>query len=222
MTQTTPQAQWDAWGAPPPPAPPSPPRKRHTGRIILTAAVVLFIFGGVIASAISEHGTDQTATTAAPATPATQSPAAAAPTPAADAAEPEPAKDNAPTTAKVGDTLQFEDSFGKHSADVTIVRAKVSTGSEFETPDNGRYVGFLIRVKAFQDGITAPDFYALERGHHYDPTFTSGFEPDYNAVYEVNSGETHEGWLVFDVPSRHGALNMKEFLSDNIQASWTF
>jgi hypothetical protein len=38
-------------------------------------------------------------------------------------------------------------------------RSRVSTGGEFEKPDHGLYVGFLVRVKAFKDGISVPSFY---------------------------------------------------------------
>jgi hypothetical protein len=43
-----------------------------------------------------------------------------------------------------------------------VVREKGSTGSTFLTPDNGRYVGLFVRVKAFQDGISVPSFYVIE------------------------------------------------------------
>jgi hypothetical protein len=125
-----------------------------------------------------------------------------------------------PAAARVGETLQFEDSFGDHVIDVTVARKKVSTGSQFEEPD-GVYIGFFIRVKAFKDGISVPGFYALTGGKRYEQTFATGFEPGLDA-YEVNKGETAEGWLVYDVPSRSGKLVMKEFLSDEPQATWTY
>ena len=77
------------------------------------------------------------------------------------------------------ETLSFEDSFGDHSADITVVRKKVSTGDEFNKPTHGRFVGLFVKVKAFQDGITVPEFYVNEKGRHYDATCcTQGFEPD--------------------------------------------
>jgi hypothetical protein len=81
----------------------------------------------------------------------------------------------------------------------------------------------FVKVKAFQDGITVPEFYVVQKGRHYDSTCcTEGFEPDLNTYSDLNKSESTDGWLVFDVPSEHGTLHMKEFASERIQASWTF
>jgi hypothetical protein len=57
---------------------------------------------------------------------------------------------------------------------------------------------------------------------HFDSTFATGFEPDLNVVGNLNKGETAEGWVVFDVPSRSGKAVMQEFLSEKAQATWTY
>jgi hypothetical protein len=131
-------------------------------------------------------------------------------------------KQTGPATAKLGETLSFEDSFGKHSADITITRKRVSTGGEFDKPSRGYYVGLFVRVKAFQDGISVPQFYALVGAKHFDQTFTTGFEPDLNVVGNLNQGETTEGWVVFDVPSRNGKAVVQEFASEKAQATWSY
>jgi hypothetical protein len=125
-----------------------------------------------------------------------------------DLIEPAPSTTEAsagPATAKVGETIQFEDSFGDHAIDVTVARSRVSTGGEFEKPDHGLYVGFLVRAKAFKDGISVPSFYVLARGQHYDSTCcVTGFDPELNVVGNLNKNEATQGWVIFDVPARHG------------------
>ncbi len=183
-------------------------------RIVLTALAVLLAIALVGCSAPSTNtpaGADneQSTTTKAGAK-ATKPKTTEAP------------KETGPETAKLGETLHFEDSFGKHSADITVARKRVSTGDEFDKPSRGFYVGLFVHVKAFQDGITVPQFYALVGSKHFDSTFATGFEPDLNVVGNLNKGETAEGWVVFDVPSRTGKAVMQEFLSEKAQATWTY
>jgi hypothetical protein len=178
--------------------------------------VVLVIVGGIAGGAGSK--TSNSAPTTAASAASTQ------PAPSADTEAPVtgPPKPSRPPTAHLGETVSFEDSFGKHSADITMVREKVSTGSSFRTPDNGRYVGLFVRVAAFQDGISVPSFYVIEKGKHYDSTCcTTGFTPELSAFSNLNTGETAEGWIIFDVPSANGRLVM-EFASNKVQATWLF
>ena len=87
----------------------------------------------------------------------------------------------------------------------------------------GLYVGFFIRVKAFKDGMTVPSFYVLAGGKHFDATCcVSGFGADLNVVGNLNKNEATEGWVLFDLPSRHGRLVMEEFGTQEAQAYWTF
>lgn len=207
------------WGQPQPPQQPPgwgpPPRKRHTGRNIALAVLGIVVALGVIGALVGDDPTTTTApgagggpdTTAAPGQPE-------------ETTAPETTAKGGPATAKVGETLQFEDSFGDHAVDVTVARKKVSTGGEFDKPQ-GVYVGLFVQVKAYQDGISVPGFYVLAGGKRYEQTFTTGFEPGLVA-FEVNKGETAEGWLVFEVPSRSGRFVMKEFASDKPQAIWSF
>jgi hypothetical protein len=206
------------WGEPGYTPPAGPPRKPSGGRIAFAVTIAVV---GLIA-AVNLASPDETATTGTQATDATDAPAVA------DLAEPaettpEPTKPAGPATARIGETIAFEDSFGDHAIDVTVARKKVSTGSEFDRPDHGLYVGFEVRAKAFKNGISIPDFYVLEGGRRYEATIAfEGFRPDLRTYGELNKGEGTGGWVVFDVPARTGKLVMKEFLSDEPQAIWTF
>lgn len=219
------------WGPPPnpppqpgwgPPQPPGPKRKRRPGVLgwIGIGLAVLVVLG--VLGAIAGQNDTNTTTPAAPATNTAEQPVATQPKSTEAPGTTEAPKQTAPATAKLGETLQFEDSFGKHSADITVVRKKVSTGDEFDKPSNGFYVGLFVKVKAFQDGISVPQFYALVGSKHFDSTLATGFEPDLNVVGNLNKGETSEGWVVFDAPSRNGKLVMQEFLSEKAQATWTY
>src|SRR6266496_4188 len=82
-------------------------------------------------------------------------------------------------------------------------------GGKFGHPERGQFLGVYIKVKALADGQTSlwGDIYVTMRGHHYngDACCPDGFKPslDYN---DLNAGETSEGWLIFDVPARHGTV----------------
>jgi hypothetical protein len=206
------------WG--PPPQQPPKPRKPWYKRpiIMLPLVVVVLIIVGSVAGGGGNTTSSSAPTTAAPA-------ANTQPPQSADIQTPttSPPTPSGPSTAHLGEAVSFADSFGKHSADITVVRKKVSTGSGFENPNNGRYVGLFVRVKAFQDGISVPSFYALEQGKHYDSTCcTTGFTPELSALSNLNQGETAEGWVLFDVPAASGKLVMQEFASEKAQATWLF
>jgi hypothetical protein len=144
-------------GTPPPPRPPDTrPWYKKKRFIIPIAIVALLVVVGIFSGG---NSTPPTATTvAAPAaTPASEEPVTSEPATTETAP-------SGPATAKVGEQIQFEDSFGDHAVDVTVTRSRISTGSEFEKPDHGLYVGFFIRVKAFKDGMTVPSLYVLAGG----------------------------------------------------------
>jgi hypothetical protein len=212
-----PQQPSSGWGAPPPPRPPDTrPWYRKKRFIIPGVIVALLVIAGIFGDGTTTSPPTATSSEAsAPA--ATQPPEPTAEEPAATEA---PA---GPASAKVGETIQFEDSFGDHAIDVTVARSRVSTGGEFEKPDHGLYVGFLVRVKAFKDGISVPSFYVLAGGQHYDSTCcVTGFAPDLTTYGNLNKGEGTQGWVIFDVASRHGRLVMEEFGTQEAQAFWTF
>jgi hypothetical protein len=183
--------------------------------VIPGVIVVLLVIGGLF----GDDGTTPTATTEAGtnATAGTQPPETTPDTP------PETEPPTQPASAALGDTMQFEDALGNHSADVTVVRKRVSTGGAYDKPDRGLYVGLFVRVKAFKDGISVPSFYVLAGGKHVDSTCCrSGFTPELTAYGNLNNGEASEGWLIFDVPSRSGQLVLEEFGTQEAQAYWSF
>jgi hypothetical protein len=78
-------------------------------------------------------------------------------------------------------------------------------------------------VTAKQDGVdTFSDFHVAQGGHHYsgDACCPSGFEPalDYTTL---SKGETTEGWVIFDVSSRHGEVVITDYDGKRLGA-WTF
>jgi hypothetical protein len=117
-----PQQPSSGWGAPPPPRPPDTrPWYRKKRFIIPGVIVALLVIAGIFGDGtITSPPTATSSEASAPA--ATQPPEPTAEEPAATEA---PA---GPASAKVGETIQFEDSFGDHAIDVTVARSRVSTG----------------------------------------------------------------------------------------------
>lgn len=126
---------------------------------------------------------------------------------------------------KIGQVVELSNADGP-VADVAATKVKFSQGGEFNKPERGQFLGVYIKVKALADGQTSlwGDIYVTQRGHHYngDACCPDGFKPalDYN---ELNAGETSEGWLIFDVPARHGEIVLVNSMDDNTKiATWTF
>jgi hypothetical protein len=206
------------WGQPPPQPPKAPAPWYKRPIILIPLVLVVLVIVGSIAGGGGSKPSNSAPTTAASAANTQPAPSADTKTPVTN-----PPKPSGPPTAHLGETVSFQDSFGKHSADITVVREKGSTGSTFLPPDNGRYVGLFVRVKAFQDGISVPSFYVIQKRKHYDSTCcTTGFTPELSAFSNLNKGETAEGWIIFDVPSPNGRLVMQEFASNNVQATWLY
>jgi len=60
------------------------------------------------------------------------------------------------------------------------------------------------------------------RGHHYDgDAYAEGFTPELDYV-EPQAGETAEGWLVFDVPARHGQVVLSGGFDGGKLGTWAF
>jgi len=178
--------------------------------VLLALGIAGWVVGG-------NGGTNPSATKA----PATQAPAETAPA----GGSTKPSATKRPTTkpgelptARLGGTIEFADSLGKHAADITVARKKVATGSS-----SGRYVGLFVRVKAFQGGISVPRFSAVERGRRFDATCcTPGFKPELRVASTLHKGETAEGWVIFKLPKSNGRLVMQPLASSNGQAFWVF
>jgi predicted component of type VI protein secretion system len=107
---------------------------------------------------------------------------------------------------------------------VTVTKVETIGGEEYNTPKRGRFLGVYVKVKALADDQSSlwGDFYVSQRGHHYDPdAYTDRWQPTLDYV-DLNEGEVSEGWLVFDVPSRHGEVVLNQSYEGGKLATWSF
>jgi hypothetical protein len=126
-------------------------------------------------------------------------------------------------TGRIGDTLTVQDPSGHAQLAVTVTRLKFATGDELDRPQHGFYMGAHVKAHALSDEQDALDIYALVRGHHYDGdalTTPTAFEPPLDLL-PFDKGERAAGWLVFDVPARHGQLGLDN-LDGHKVAVWTY
>jgi hypothetical protein len=125
-------------------------------------------------------------------------------------------------SGKIGDTLTVYDEFGAAQLEVTVTRIKFTTGDELERPERGLYMGAYVKGHALADEQYLFDIYARVGGHLYETaiTGTTGFEPPLEPV-PLNTGERASGWLVFDVPSRHGQLVLRD-LDEHTIGLWKY
>jgi Domain of unknown function (DUF4333) len=125
-------------------------------------------------------------------------------------------------TGKVGDKLTVYDELGDAQLEVTITRVKLTRGDEFERPQRGLYVGAHVKAHALADDQYVFNFYARVRGRLYDQAITGSlaFDPPLEAAM-LNKGERAAGWLVFDLPARHGQLVLRD-LDEQTVAIWKY
>jgi hypothetical protein len=126
-------------------------------------------------------------------------------------------------TTKIGDKLTVYDERGDAQLEVTITRLKFSTGDQFDQPQRGLYMGAYVKAKALADGQDLIDIYAMVSGHHYEGDAIIGstaFDPSLDYV-TLNTGEQTSGWLVFDVPARHGQLVLRDLDGQKVGA-WKY
>ncbi len=125
-----------------------------------------------------------------------------------------------PDMLSAGQTETLQDtSSGATTGTLTVESANVTTQSadgSGKAPANGYYV--VVHVKAAADSsytsgwyVSESDFYDLVNGQHYGNGYGNAFHA--LASGQANSlstllaaGETTDGWLSFDVPSRHGEI----------------
>jgi len=127
---------------------------------------------------------------------------------------------------KVGDTITLESTdTGQQVTRVLVARVKFAGGGEYNTPERGLFLGVYVKVKALADDQSSlwGDFYVTMRGHHYDADACcpDGFKPTLDYV-DLQDGETAEGWLLFDVPARHGEVVLKQSYGGGKIATWRF
>ena len=125
-------------------------------------------------------------------------------------------------TGRLGDKLTVYDEFGDAQLEVTVTRVKFTSGDEFERPRRGLYMGVHVKAHALADDQYLVSIYARVRGHLYDPAITGSlaFDPPLEAAM-LNKGERAAGWLVFDVPARHGQLVLRN-LDEQTVAIWKY
>jgi hypothetical protein len=208
------------WSQPPTQLPPQPPKRRQRGKIIALALLTVVVLVAIVGALASNT---PKATVTATSTPAT-SPADTTPTEGSAASDTSAAPAEV-ATGKVGDTVTTQASdTGEKQAEITIAKVKFSGGTEFDKPSRGLYMGAYVTVRALADNVSTPwgDIYATVNGHHHDgDACCPEFGPSLDYV-NLNKGEHAEGWLAFDVPSRHGQLVLRNASDNSKIAVWTF
>lgn len=128
-----------------------------------------------------------------------------------------------PPTGKIGDKLTVYNQVGVAQLEATVTQLKFSAGDEFDHPTHGVYMGANVKLRALADGQDLVEITALVGGHSYngDAIVTStAFDPPLDPVI-LDKGEQASGWLVFDVPARHGQLMMHD-LDGHQLAAWKY
>ncbi len=135
----------------------------------------------------------------------------------------EPPLTRTAATGKIGDKLTVHDQAGDAQLEVTVTRLKFWPGDEFDRPQHGLYMGAYVTAHALADEQDIVDLYALVGGHHYNGdaiTGSTAFDPLLEPV-TLNRGERTAGWLVFDVPARHGQLVLRD-LDEHTVGVWKY
>jgi hypothetical protein len=126
---------------------------------------------------------------------------------------------------RVGETGTLsETDTNREVARVLVSKVEAIRGEEYNEPERGWFLGVHVKVKALADDQTSlyGDFYVTMRGHHYDPdAYAERWKPTLDYV-DLNEGETAEGWLVFDVPARHGLVVLGQSYGGGKIATWSF
>ena len=124
-------------------------------------------------------------------------------------------------TGKVGDKLTVYDEFGDAQLEVTVTQVKFSRGDEFAPPERGLYMGAHVKAHALADDQYPYSIYARVGGHLYDQAIAGfAFEPPLEPV-PLNKGERTAGWALFDVPTRHGQLVLRD-LDEKTVGVWRY
>src|SRR5262249_40617712 len=128
---------------------------------------------------------------------------------------------------RIGDRVTISDEFRDLQFEVTVTKVKFSTGDAFEHPRHGLFMGAHVRVRALadqQDTASAAEMSALVGGHRYAGDVVSlmrAFDPPLDYML-LHNGQQAAGWLVFDVPARHGRLVMRDIVDGHQLAVWKY
>jgi hypothetical protein len=127
-------------------------------------------------------------------------------------------------TGRIGDRLTVVDHSGKAQLQVTVTRLKFSRGDQTLQPEHGWHMGVHVEAHALAD---AQDLFISARvgGREYSDLWEitwAGFDPllDLDEL-SLNKGERVAGWLVLDVPGRHGQLVLQNQWTHKV-AVWTY
>jgi len=154
-------------------------------------------------------------------------PPATEPLPTGPATTEPPATKPKVAVGSIGDRVTVFDERGDAQFEVTVTKVKFSAGAEFEQPEHGLFMGAYVQVRALadeQDTISAAEMSALAGGHRYAGDVVStlrAFDPPLDYVL-LDNGQRAAGWLVFDVPARHGRLVLRDILDQHQLAVWKY
>jgi hypothetical protein len=156
-------------------------------------------------------------------------------TAAPSASVPSPAQ-TAPSSLAVGQAATLQDTnSGQTIGTLTVESANVTTQSadgSGTAPANGYYI--VVHVKATADSsytsgwyISESGFYDLVNGSHYSNGNGNAFNALTSAQAnslsaQLAAGETADGWLSFDVPSRHGEIVYAPNSNGQPIAEWSY
>jgi hypothetical protein len=127
-------------------------------------------------------------------------------------------------TGRIGDRLTVVDHSGRAQLEVTVTRLKFSRGDQVLQPEHGWHMGVHVEAHALAD---AQDLFigALVGGREYSDLWEitwGGFDPLLDPdELSLNKGERVAGWLVLDVPGRHGQLVLRNQWTHKL-AVWTY
>ena len=128
-----------------------------------------------------------------------------------------------PSVGKIGDKVTVYSESGIAQLEVTVARLKFSAGDDFDQPENGLFLGAYVTLHALADQQDLIEITALAAGHTYpgDAIVTStAFDPQLDPLI-LDQGEKASGWLIFDLPTRHGQLVIHD--ADNHQlGAWKY
>ena len=116
-----------------------------------------------------------------------------------------------PASGRIGEMLTVYDQSGDAQVAITVTQLKFSAGDQFGQPAHGLFLGAYVRLHAVVDQPDVPDISVLvgERFYEEAATFSAAFDPALDYLM-LESGERASGWLVFDVPDRHGQLVLRD------------
>jgi hypothetical protein len=127
-------------------------------------------------------------------------------------------------TGRIGDRLTVVDHSGTAQLQVTVTRLKFSRGDQVLQPEHGWHMGVHVEAHALAD---AQELFisALVGGREYSDLWEitwGGFDPLLDPdELSLNKGERVAGWLVLDVPGRHGQLVLHNQWTHKL-AVWTY